>query len=98
MSKNNQEMKLTDRINSLIEINQDSILSYFENRLIEYRKLFSQELFDPRFLCFVVSLKIIEKEDLGCNTKTILRFEKATSYIYYNSKLNNYELNFCLMK
>lgn len=98
MDTSKENIQLTEEINQFIEQNQDDTILYLEKQLIKFRDLFSSEILNPWCLCYALNFEIIEKDNLDENIKTVLRFEQATPYIYYNNKLNRSELNFYLMK
>lgn len=98
MNTTKENIQLIEEIDQFIEQNKEDVILYLEKQLIEFRELFCSENLNPWYLCHALNFEIIEKDNLDENVKTILRFEQNTPYIYYNNKLNSYELNFYLMK
>lgn len=98
MNMTKENIQLIEETNQFIEQNKDDIILYLEKQLIQFRELFSSKILNQWYLCYALNFEIMEKDNLDENIKTILRFKQATPYVYYNNKLNSFELNFYLMK
>lgn len=98
MNMTKENIQVIEETNQFIEQNKEDIILYLEKQLIQFRELFSSKVLNPWYLCYALNFEIMEKDNLDENIKTILRFKQATPYVYYNNKLNSFELNFYLMK